>query len=365
VKTDRSEYLVGQPVWVIVEAANVGTEALGYSNCDGHAGLTVPGGQRKQTPNLHGCYRGEGSGSGCGLYDPPLLQPGKSVSFHYLLKGYRLRSGEYDLHASGKAGVRDPVEGATFDVWLRFRVREGTEAELRQRYASYVEEAATGSGMTGPSREAREAIAEMAPPFLEKTILSFANQPETASLAVEGLAQIATDTSRADLARLYENSADLRLRAAIVKALAGIATAAELPFFASLLPGHSGALDDEIRVSAVLGIGRLGGESAVRALTPALRSASAAVRQAAVEALGNTRSATAVPVLIEMSADETVHNDVCGALSTLTHLGWCGGVLPGEEQALWRQWWSDRQSRLLLYGNDQCVEPSQLVPLDR
>jgi hypothetical protein len=268
VKLDRPDYLVGEPVFVIVDVTNIGTEAVGYSSYDGRSTLTVPKGQLKQRPNLRGCYTGEGEGGsfGGGSFHPPLMAPGQSVSFRYLLKGYRLQRGEYDLHASGKAGVRwsfgtssgkssvssrkegDPVEGALFDVLLKLSVREGTEEELRQRYVRYVDEAAIEAGLMEPSKGAREAIAEMAPPFLEKTILSFANQPETAVLTVEGLSQIPTPESRADLVQLFENSADLRLRGSIVKALAGIATPEELPFFGSLLPGHSSALDDEIRV---------------------------------------------------------------------------------------------------------------------
>jgi hypothetical protein len=330
VKLNRLDYLVGEPVFVIVEAVNVGKEALGYSYCDGKADLEVPGGQKKQPPNLHGCFSGEVSGSGCGAYDPPFVAPGKSVSFRYLLKGYHLKSGGYDLHSWGKAGVRwdfgwgrneslvsnhkvgDPVEGATFDVRIKFSVREGTEDELSHRYDSYVHEVEIGSGTAEASWQARRAIAEMAPPFLEKTILSFANQPEDASLAAEGLGQIPTDASRADLVDLYEKSADLRSRGSIVKALAQIATAAELPFFASLLPGHRSALDDAIRVYAALGIGRIGGENAVDVLRSALPGAGAWVGPAIVEALGNTRAPAAVPVLIGLCTDELLRWNVCG-----------------------------------------------------
>lgn len=381
-KLDRSEYLVGEPVFVIVEVRNVGSEGIGYSNCDGHADLTVPGAQRKQTPNLHGCFGGEGGGGGgCGLYDPPLLLPGKAVFFRYLLKGYRLESGEYDLHASGRAGVRwffgagrsrsdvsdrkegDPVEGAMFDVWLRLIVRKGTEDQLRRRYARYVDEATNSYGMAAPSRDAREAIAEMAPPFLEKTILSFADQPETSGLAVEGLRQIPTEASRADLVGLFEKSADLKLRSSIVRALAGIATTTELPFLASLLPGHSSAFDDAIRISAALGIGRLGGAGAVEILRSAPHSPNAEVRGAVAEALGNTRSPSAVPILIAMYSDDSVQDRVCWALATLTHYQWCDGSgKTTETQRKWRKWWRRHASGLTLYGMDQCVAPGALLP---
>jgi hypothetical protein len=222
---------------VNVDVTNIGTESIGYSAYDGKTDLTVPGGRQKQTPRLRGCYTGDGSSgsSGGGLFHPPLMAPGQTVSFRRLLKGYRLQSGTYVLRASGTAGVRwffgagrnsspvsgrklgDPVQGAKFDVSLRLSLREGTEDELRQRYVPYVNEAASGAGITDPSRQAREAIAEMAPSFLEKTILGFANQPETAALAIEGLGQIPTPASRAHLVRLYNQSPDLRLRGLILE----------------------------------------------------------------------------------------------------------------------------------------------------
>lgn len=383
VKPSQPEYLVGEPVFVVVEMTNVGTEPVGYWICESDTHLTVPNGRRKRNPNLHGCFAGEGGGSGCGVYDPPTLASGKSVSFRYLLKGYRLESGEYDLHATGKAGAgwyfgwgrnessvsnrkqSDPVEGAVFDVWLKLNVREGTEDELRERYVPYVEQAKYANLMVRTFREARAAIAEMAPPFLEKTILSFADQQETANLAAEGLGQIPTTASRADLIALFNKSADLRLRGSLLKALAGIATDAEMPFFASLLPGHSSALDDDLRRTAALGIGKIGGENAVKMLTSAFPGAGAGVREAMVEALGNTRSAAAVPVLIGMYADETVQNDVCGALSTLTHRTWCDGTAPtpADAQVRWWQWWGAHQSGLTLYDTDQCVDLRELVPL--
>ena len=46
VRLDQSEYLAGEPVFAIVDVTNIGTKALGHSDCDGHADLTVPGGQR-------------------------------------------------------------------------------------------------------------------------------------------------------------------------------------------------------------------------------------------------------------------------------------------------------------------------------
>jgi hypothetical protein len=301
---------------------------------------------------------------------PLLLPPGQSVTFRHVLKGYRLTSGRYTLHATGKAGVRwffgagrgtstvsdrkqgDPVEGALFDVSLKLIVRDGTEEELRQHYEPYLADS---------SRESKEAIAEMAPRFLEKTIFEFADQPDNASLAVEGLAQIPTESSRASLKWLFDKTADSNLRALIVEKLAGVATSAERPFFSGLLANS----DSRVASYAAFGIARLGGDSAVTALETAVRVPDDEVRRHVAIALGNTRSAAAIPVLISMYGDEAVSNAVCGALATLTHRRWCDGShSPEQTQRIWRRWYDGRASSLVLYGVGECLAHDSLPPLD-
>lgn len=378
---DQPEYLVGEPIFVVVAFTNTGKEPLGYSTCDGRADLSVAGGQLKQSISLRGCYESYiGRGGGCGLDHPPLMKPGETVSFRYLLKGYRLPSGSYSLRATGRAGVRwffgagrnvssvserkvgDSVDGAAFDTSLALHIKDGTEDELRRRYVRYVEEALSGSGLGGPSRQAREAISEMAPPFLEKTMLRFAEQPETAGLAVEGLAQIPTRQARAALIQLYDKSADLQLRTSIVEKMAEMATPEEIPFLSSLLPGRGTTLDDRLRMFAALGLGGVGGKEAVRALEPASSNSSREVRNAVAKALGLTASTAAVPILIRMYADEAARNSVCPALATLTHHAWCDGSgAVAESQTKWRAWWRKHASGVKAYGTDQCTPLSSLL----
>lgn len=378
VSLNQPDYLVGEPIVVNIAFKNIGTEPLGYSACDGRADLSVIGAKPEQPPNLRGCFSGSIRGDGaCGIDHPPRMAPGQTVSFPYLLKGYHLPGGSYVLHASGRAGVRwffgeglnsspvsqrkigDPVEGAAFDVSLTLNIKAGTEEELRQRYLTYV----TDSQFAGDiALHAREAIAEMAPPFLEKTILGFANQFQGAPLAVRGLSQIPTPESRADLIGLFERSPDLNLRALIAEKLAGIATLRELAFFASLLPGYSSALDDRIRIFAILGIGRIGGNDAVAVLKSAPPSPNTEVHNAIAVALGNTKSSAAIPALIRMRGD-LAFNDVCVALATLTHYGWCNVPLSQTSNG-WNNWWRTHAAGLRIYGTDQCPSLESLRPLE-
>ena len=52
VRTNKAEYLVDEPVSVIVKVTNIGTESVGYSYCDGQVDLRVENAEKKQTPNL-------------------------------------------------------------------------------------------------------------------------------------------------------------------------------------------------------------------------------------------------------------------------------------------------------------------------
>jgi HEAT repeat protein len=161
---------------------------------------------------------------------------------------------------------------------------------------------------------------------------------------------------------LYEKSPDLNLRALIVERLAGIATPGQLPFFVSLVPGHSSPLDDRIRVFAVLGIGRIGRTEAVAALKSIPRNPNREVRSAVAQALGNTKSPAAVPVLIGMRKDLSVYDDVCWALATLTHRNWCESPLPDIPDS-WPNWWRTHAAGMPIYGTDECPTVESLSPL--
>lgn len=379
VKTNKAEYLAGEPVFVVVEVKNVGTDALAYSHLDGSVDLTVQGTEKVRPPNLRGCWVGNGigGGSGGGTNDGPVLAPGESTTFRYLLKDYKLDAGSHIVNAKGSVGVRwafpnlrfspapipppkhkpgSPVPGADIDVPLSIVVRQGSTEELQRAYAPYVAEAESSN--TGENYEARQAITEMAPEFLEKTIAGFATDWHRApELSVKGLGQIHTAESRADLVKLYDSSADLSLRSQIVGVLAAMATPAQTAFFAGLLPGRSTMIDDQIRESAALGLGQIGGEDAARELQLGL-SGSSRVRSAVATGLGNTESRAAILPLIRMydTADATVDNEVCGALIELTHYQWCDGSgrKAAIEQLRWRRWWQAHGREVVIFGRREC-----------
>lgn len=208
---------------------------------------------------------------------------------------------------------------------------------------------------------AQDAIAEMAPPFLEKTILGFAAYQGGTDFAIRGLSRIDTAEARSDLVGLFDQTYDLRVRASIVHALAEMSTKDQLAFFASLLPWRPASLDDRIREYAILAIGRVGGDDGVQILQRFLSADGANapdhIRSSIAIALASGESRAAIPVLIDLYGDSSgeVQDSVCESLLSLTHLGWCDGSgNVSRLQPQWRDWWAKNASTTKIYGTDHC-----------
>jgi hypothetical protein len=385
VRTEKPQFLAGEPIFVIAEVKNVGTEPVAYNGASLKPAvqLSVRNGDRKVVKGLTGCGAGSVGGGAVGVTDhPPMLQPGQSTTYRYLLRGYRLKSGKYELHISGTVdvawresasvqtaaprpaltrSVTDPVEGATIDRTLPLSITAASEEALRDAYAPYV-----AASFSGVRHDAVNGILEMAPAFLEPEIRTLVKQRGHelgfAYAAAEALAEINTPSSRAELVNWFDRSADLEVRASIVRAVAGTRHPDNLPFLASLLPGRSTALDNRVKRDAALGIGMIGGEAAVEALRDAPRSPDPLVAGAVLLALGNTQSKSAIPILIDRAEGQKgyVSNDVCTALINLTHRSWCGGGGLEETQKKWRTWWQANASSVRVYPPDDCADLSTI-----
>lgn len=392
VSTLRQQYLEGEPITVLVRVTNIGSDPVGYDYCDGQIDLVVIGQEEIAPPNLWGCSRAGGviGGSGCGIDHPPRLPPGKTTDFFYLLRDYRLRPGQYVLHASGKAGVRwrfaanfirtdappapaskfhdgEPVPGELFDLRLALEIRQANPDELKTAFLPYVRDAASPDPQA--SYAARDAISESAPPFLEKTVFEFASNPNTARLAIKGLDRMDTAESRLDLVKLFNRTSDRGLRESIVQALAETRSADQIDFFISLLQESASEPDEKILQSAILAIGRYGGDRGVDALgsfQSATSNPGPWLRSIVSTALGNSKSARAIPILIDMygDSDALVRNDVCGSLTSLTHREWCDGSgQTARLQSTWRAWWQKHSSSTKIYGPDECIPLSEATPI--
>jgi hypothetical protein len=166
--------------------------------------------------------------------------------------------------------------------------------------------------------------------------------------------------ARTHLRNLFRVSGDAD-RPLIVLALAGIGDRDDEEFFATVL--EDGTADLESRRYAALGLGRIGGDRAVRALQRAFSTGPPEVQRSIATALGNTRSRAAVPVLIGIFGNDAAQHEVCGALTTLTHRAWCNGSAddPAAKRIRWMRWWRQTGSRTSIFGPDNCP-PDSIAP---
>lgn len=117
VRTEKPQFLAGEPIFVLVEVKNVGTEQVAYDGASlkPPLELSVRNGEHRVVKRLTGCGNEAGLGGGFGVVDhPPMLQPGKSTTLRYLLRGYRLKPGKYELRVVGAVDLawREPIPSA-------------------------------------------------------------------------------------------------------------------------------------------------------------------------------------------------------------------------------------------------------------
>ena len=392
IRTEKTSYLAGEPIFILVDIKNVADEPISYEGGGIQNPLTfvVANGRPKPVRSLSPCG-GTGDGGAMGGVDhPPMLKPGAQATLRYLLRGYRLTPGSYDLHVVGHADVRwkqypniwsgaqvplkhkdgDPVEGAVVDRTVPLPIVAGSQSELEAAYKPYV--AAAMQLYSRQGHEAAQALFEMAPPFFEaemvKVVRYGGNQDGIAARGAPALAEIDSPSTRRELIAWFDRSRDLNIRRYIVDAIAKSRHPDNLEFLASLLPGRSTEIDDWIRRTAALGIGRIGGPAAVGALTQAPLSPNSLVDGSINLALGNTHDKSAVPVLIDRARGRNgyVDSEVCTGLRALTHRQWCDGS-GGDVAAMqerWRRWWAANGATATIYDNEDCPSLND-VPLIR
>jgi hypothetical protein len=235
VSTDKAEYVEGEPIVVVLDVHNEGTTAIGYP---WDVSVSVSGAGQRIPPNLFGCSglgMGEGSGSGRSSHEPT-LKSGETQTFKYVVRGYDLAPGMYELQIAGTAGsgwsgsaariestAATPASGQqnSFNRVHRVVVTKGDQAQLKEAMARFVT-AARGTGRD--SALAKEAIIEAAPSFLEPVIVEFAADVQLRSRAAAALGRMNTQASRASLRSMFDASDDSGFRQGIILSLARTAS---------------------------------------------------------------------------------------------------------------------------------------------
>ena len=353
---EKARVLRGEPIIISVTVVNVGNrDVVEGMTCEDDLKFEVVGQTRRAQPALLGCLTGSGSGFSCGFVDHPSpLAPGGTRIKSFVLKGYDLAPGRYQIAASGSPrfewfDTKTALPDTNLSQTLTVEVVPSTSQELRATLQPLVD-AAAGAGSA--RFLAADALMEAAPAFLAREIAVYAQQGIIA--AMEALRRMDTDESIATLRRLVDDP-QLSVRRPALTALAYLGRPSDAPMFAAIL-SDKGA-DLELRSIAALALAKIGGDVVVAQLTSAAAGAPVELRKAIVTALGNTRSPLAPPAILGIADDDT-SNEMCIALQTLTHRRWCNGS-PLDHGALARQWTREWDARApgttMLFGLADCA----------
>jgi hypothetical protein len=332
--------------------------------CDDFA-IEVLGAEPADKP--WGC--GFAGSCGRGLMEVP---PGKRTTLRQLLnQQFRLQPGAYSLHAQTTIVIRKQnlfdspkIEQMNVSDALQVKLQHGNENELESAFRPIV----TELNDPDPRRraEAAAAITELAPPFLEGTLIEL-TKTNFAHSAITALRKADTPKTRAALAQIAIDSDDSMLRIEAINNLGRTMDAAYLPTLFQLMESTNKA----IRKASAEASGTLGGVTAVQRLSSFISDVDAETRIAGAGGLGNTRTREAVPILIGLllDSDSDVRQTAVTNLWLLTHHaaldgnGWAD-VSKAESAASvhqrWVRWWGSHGATCEIHGMTDCSSPQPL-----
>lgn len=372
--TPKSNYLVGEPVFVNFEFVNKGHRPVWISGhfgdpCFEQSPITVD----EASPVRHRWKTALDCGpvfiGGSCLSSDVEIKPNQSHSGRIFINHYYQldQPGDYEVKIDRNVYVRDtpipsgrfvPVEMmGTVDI----QVEQGTEQELESAFQPVLKDLAS----TNFQRRWQDvqAVTDLAQPFFEQTILGLSKNPSDVWAAIQGLYKINTPRARGRLADLDEHSNQDGIRERAMRALAAMGDKEYLPLFFRLARTLKG-YEQEVAIESA---GLLGEGKAVPFLVGFLRSPDPQVRGAAVIGLAGTGSRNAIGPLIQETRDPeaNVRRDASLALTQLTHRSATegpssAGADPGLTYQKWLNWWLTQGRSAATYGPTDCAEPTPL-----
>jgi hypothetical protein len=411
---EKARYIVGEPIFVVVDVTNVGWQPVAYDGSDDIQNprtvtLSVEGmtPRKSLTQAIASCNQLMSSfhGGGAWIVDhPPVLGPGERRAFKHLLSEYNhLSPGRYRLTAKGHVNVEwresyapidytkippgvavpstrrfgEQVDGADVEQTLDLVIDSGSSEQLNDAFAPLVFDADPLE--TSKAVEARRAIMLLAPPFLEVSIVRWTREAAArgdglTGPGVEALARLATPSSRAGLRDVLASLGDPRLAPMVVASIASVAEPDDESFLRGLpvnpsLPAGAGQ-------NAALGLGRIGSETAIAMLQDALRTAEPDFARLLLTGLAISKSGRALDTIAGYAGrapNQQVRigehgfaadggSDVCDALAMLTHVRFCVDGENDRAKLLQRlaRWRARDGTTAPLYGNDACVAEEKM-----
>lgn len=372
----KKTYSAGEPIYLIFEVDNKGADPIMIKTADP---LSFCGGYEIEVPGVRGqeasgCYGGR---AGSCTFSDTILHPGERHTDRILLNNaYDLRqSGRYSLDvthelpygpADGELSVLNQGTHETFDAKLEIVIESSSDSKLKPQFQKYVQN--LQSTDVSVRTEAAQVIADLAPPFLEGTILQMLRSPELRYFAVRGLRNLGTASAHRDLADFLKNSPPDDSSGAYQDAIRYLGEIGDRSDLAVLLEvAHSNPPDSNSREVAMESAGRVGGDDAVPFLVAELQGPSIDVKQSAIRALYLTASRKAVPILIGLlrSPEERISGTAEFGLRVLTHrsVGERPGQATGDSSTdrVWLRWWTLHGKTAEIFRDDQCAEPEPLT----
>lgn len=367
----KSTYSAGEPVYLIFEVRNTETQPVmirtadALSFCGGYK-IEVEGAKNQES---FGCYSGVGGSCASSV---KVLRSGESLTDRILLnRTYDLRKpGRYLLHVTHKLPF-GPGDGdltmlmqdgsqETFEEQLDIVIEPSDESELKPRFEGYLKDLQSRDEQK--RIDAAQVIANLAPPFLEGTILEMLDSPQLRYFAVRGLRNLGTPGAHQALANFVKNSPPTQITGEYQDAIRCLGEIGDRSDLAMLLDvAHANPPGSYRRDVAMMSAAKVGGDDAIPLLAAEFKNPSLDVQQSAVRALYLTGSRAAVPVLIELlrSPQERISRTAEFGLETLTHHGAPepdSGVQSPTNYAKWIQWWNTHRQTATIFRYDECGE---------
>jgi HEAT repeat protein len=285
------------------------------------------------------------------------------------------RPGRYSVHVSHELPY-GPGDGdlttlrpdglhQTFDADLEIVLEASSELELKAEFERYLKDLHASDWQR--RRDAAEVIANVAPPFLEDTIIQMLDSPGLRPFAVRGLHTLGTPAGHQALVnfvREFPPTSSAGEYQDAIRYLGDIGNRGDIALL--LQVAHRNATGSYSQETAIESAGKAGAADAVPLLMAELNDQSIEVQQSAVRALYLTGSRDAVPVLIELllSPEERLSGTAEFGLQVLTHFTATSprsALNPAASYSKWIRWWNANRGSTTIFKYDQC---GSLAPIE-
>jgi hypothetical protein len=241
---------------------------------------------------------------------------------------------------------------------VTFTVVEGDANALKAAFAPVI--ADLDNGDFARQWYAQLVLLDLAPPFAEDQIIAWADRADVGQEAMAALRKLATKRAIEKLeATAFENpyANDHRegVRQAALAQIEYINDPSLLPKLFEITAEDRG---QAIRWAAATAAAKIGHADAVHVIARMLSSADPYIAFAGAQALGDTSSRDAVPVLISAIPSALEENKLPAIIEALTRL--THRTTPGDPVARvaiyrkWSAWWSVHHGDADIYAPDDC-----------